>query len=97
MELTTSRRTTCLFKATFLSPAATRVTGSWQLTLLIHSRDSLTLRAARLCHGLIRLLPRRLTLAGLPIYVARFPAAPLPVRSILVRPVTLLLEASFNV
>src|SRR3954466_9189746 len=35
-----------------------------------------------LCHGLTRLLPRSLTLSGLPIYVARFPAAPLPVRSI---------------
>ena len=32
-----------------------------------------TLQAARLCHGLIRILPRMLTLAGLPIYVARFP------------------------
>ena len=48
---------------------------------LIHSR-LVQPSASGLCHGLIRLLPRRLTLAGPPIYVARFPAAPLPVRSI---------------
>ena len=43
---------------------------------------SFPLRASRLCRGLIRLFPESLTLAGLPIYVARFPAAPLPVHSI---------------
>jgi hypothetical protein len=29
-------------------------------------------------HGLIRLQPESLTLSGLPIYVARIPAAPFP-------------------
>jgi len=29
-------------------------------------------------HGLIRLQPESLTLSGLPIYVARTPAAPFP-------------------
>jgi hypothetical protein len=38
----------------------------------------LTLRASSMSHRLIRLLPRRLTLSGLPIHVARFPAAPFP-------------------
>ncbi|MEY2577526.1 MAG: hypothetical protein QOI49_350, partial [Verrucomicrobiota bacterium] len=33
----------------------------------------LTLRASSMSHRLIRLLPRRLTLSGLPIYVARLP------------------------
>src|ERR1041384_374103 len=38
--------------------------------------------AEGLCHGFIRFLPENLTLSGLPVYVARFPAPPLPVRSI---------------
>src|SRR5437899_6871480 len=62
-------------------PLLHRVTAE-SLILLIRSCYSLTLRAARPCHGLTRLLPRSLTLSGLPIYVARFPAAPLAVRSI---------------
>ena len=41
---------------------------------------SFTLHAARLCHGLIRLAHKLTLRAG--VYVARFPAAPLPVHSI---------------
>src|SRR6266446_45409 len=35
-------------------------------------------RLRSISHRLMNLLPRNFTLAGLPIYVARFPAAPFP-------------------
>src|SRR4029077_469287 len=50
---------------------------------------------SRPSRDLIRLRPRRLTLTGPPIYVARFPAAPFPICSILVRPMKTTLRSTF--